>query len=84
MVDWAVPRFDLDRDTVIAETGNGSVVRRARGQGHSQMRLGVYTANTSGATMLYESLCMTVRRRYDVDEKHGHRRVNEDRSRGRR
>lgn len=38
-------------------------------RGHRQVRLGVDTENTSGATHLYEGLGMTVRRRYDVYEK---------------
>lgn len=38
-------------------------------RGHHQVRLGVDTENTSGATHLYESVGMTVRRRYDVYEK---------------
>lgn len=38
-------------------------------RGHHQVRLGVDIENTSGATHLYESVGMTVRRRYDVFEK---------------
>lgn len=38
-------------------------------RGHHQVRLGVDTENASGATHLYESAGMTVRRRYDVYEK---------------
>lgn len=38
-------------------------------RGHHQVRLGVDTENASGATHLYESVGMTVRRRYDVYEK---------------
>ena len=38
-------------------------------RGHHHVRLGVDTENASGATHLYESAGMTVRRRYDVYEK---------------
>ncbi|HEX7247378.1 MAG TPA: GNAT family N-acetyltransferase [Actinomycetota bacterium] len=38
-------------------------------RGHHEVRLGVDTENASGATHLYESVGMTVRRRYDVYEK---------------
>jgi len=38
-------------------------------RGHDEVRLGVDTENTTGATHVYESVGMTVRRRYDVYEK---------------
>ena len=38
-------------------------------RGHHEVRLGVDTENTTGATHLYEGVGMTVRRRYDLYEK---------------
>ena len=38
-------------------------------RGHHEVRLGVDTENTTGATHVYETVGMTVRRRYDVYEK---------------
>ena len=39
-------------------------------RGHHEVRLGVDTENTTGATHLYDGVGMTVRRRYDLYEKH--------------
>ncbi len=38
-------------------------------RGHHEVRLGVDTENTTGATHLYAGVGMTVRRRYDLYEK---------------
>jgi ribosomal protein S18 acetylase RimI-like enzyme len=38
-------------------------------RGHREVRLGVDTENTTGATYLYENVGMTVRRRFDTYEK---------------
>jgi ribosomal protein S18 acetylase RimI-like enzyme len=38
-------------------------------RGHHEVRLGVDTENTTGATHLYAGVGMTVRRRFDLYEK---------------